>query len=192
MRKSQLLMRKKQFSAARIIVSEIIGSTQDDSVREFAENLILRIGNFETQTEISNRINKGNIYVVKESESLTPQELADLHQRIEIDSINKNLRKPHSEESRILGRVVKIDCAKNGVVFLVNTNESELRFVNKTFKELIFYTYQIQLKGGAIGCESDLSKFNSIITYRPSVESGESNGELVSIEFVPEYFEFRK
>jgi Tfp pilus assembly protein PilF len=192
LRKGELLLRKKDFENSRRIAKDIASKTSDESIRGFAENLTAQLSVHENQAEISSKINEGNIYVVKEGESLTPRELAELNQRIEIDSINNNLRKPLEGESRVIGRVNKINCSKNGVEFLVNANESEIRFVSKTFTELIFYTYQIQLKGGSIGCESDLSKFKSIITYKTSKGFGEANDELVSIEFVPEYFEFRK
>lgn len=190
LRRSELLLRKKEIEKSRESANEIFEKTTDKDVRDFAEKLLGRISNYEIQLEISNRINEGNKYIVKEDELLTPQELADLNRRIEIDSINKNLRKLQEGESRVIGRINRIDCDQKGVGFFVSTAEKDFKFVSKTFKELVFYTYQIQLKGGEIGCETDLSKFFSIVTFSSSTQPNEYDGELVSIEFVPDYFVF--
>lgn len=193
LRRSELLLRKKDFSASRAIAAEVYEKEIDQTIREFAKNLLEKIEDIENQNEFSNQIREANLYVVREDRPLTDQELAELNRRIEIDSINKNLRKPKKGEIRILGRVTKIDCAKKGVIFSVKSLEKDYSFASKTFKELVFYTYQIQLKGGEIGCESDLRNFYSIITYRDSAGAfGGTDGEIVSIEFVPDYFVFRE
>jgi tetratricopeptide (TPR) repeat protein len=193
LRKSELLMRKKDLINSRLIAEEVQKKAEEDSVREFASNLLENITNYENRIKISDQITEANRYLPKDYEKLTAEQLAALERRIEIDSINKNLREIKEGEKRVLGRVLDVNCSTKGVIFSIRTQENDLRFVNKSFQNLVFYTYQIQLKGGSIGCESNLSKYLSVITFKSTDSSNrEFDGELISIEFVPEYFEFRQ
>jgi DNA-binding Lrp family transcriptional regulator len=191
LRTGELYLRKKNFEKSREIVKNVLQTADDEIIRNYAQNTLEKIDTSEKQFEYSKEINKSNIYLVQADKPLTAQALEELNKKIEIDSINNNLRKLIDGEKRIIGRITKIDCAAKGVIFSVKTENNELKFVNKSFNGIIFFTYKIELKGGAIGCDSNLNEFISIITYTAAIdEKNGANGEIRVVEFVPDYFVF--
>lgn len=195
LRIGEVYLRQKRFEDARIVVRRILEQPGDDDIREFAETSLQKIDESEKQTEKIRVFNEQNAirnpYLIESAASMTPAELDALQRRIEIDSINTNIRQLKSGEERVLGNIVKIECVSGGVVFKVRTGSLEIELKNRDFNDITFYTYNVDLKGGQIGCGSDVAKSLSIITFRPPNSPGvDSKGSLVAVEFVPEYFTF--
>ncbi len=190
LRMSELYLLKEDFEKSRTIAKDIFENAANEKLRESARNTLDKIEPYKQQIERSKRINETNPYLIKAGKTLTAKELEELHKKIEIDSINGNLRKLNKAEKRVIGQITKIECASKGVIYSVKSEDRELRFINKGFIDTVFFTYRVELKGGAIGCETDLKDYHSIITYKPSIEETDSKGEIVAVEFVPDYFVF--
>lgn len=194
LRKAELLMLKEDFENSRYIVKNILDLSFDDKTKELAQNTLLKIENYQGFIERSKQNRSENKYLIEENRVLTADELAELSRRIEVDSINENLRKLKIDEQRILGKIVKVECDSKGILFNLVADKERFQFINQTFNEIVFYTYKIELKNGSIGCESNLSNYNSIITFKKlesSIENEKYSGKIISIEFVPSYFVFR-
>ncbi len=190
LRMSELYLLKEDFEKSRELAKDIFENAADDKIRDFAQKTLEKIESYKAQIERTQQINEANPYLIKTGKTLTATQLEELDKRIEIDSINRNLRKLKEGEKRVIGQITKIECAANGVIYSVNSENRELKFINKSFNGIVFFTYRIELKGGAIGCETDLKSYHSIITYKPHKEETDSKGEIIAVEFVPEYFVF--
>lgn len=190
LRMSELYLLKEDFEKSGEIAKNIFETANNEQTRKIAQNTLDKIESYKAQIERAKKINESNPYLIKAGKTLTAAELEELHKKIEIDSINGNLRKLNEGEKRIIGQITKIECASEGVSYTVKSENRELKFTNKSFNDIVFFTYRIELKGGAIGCESDLKDYHSIITYKPRGEEPDAKGEIVAVEFVPDYFVF--
>lgn len=193
LRKSELLMLKEDFDASKALAKIVFESSNDEKMRQLAQKTLEKIENYKSFIERVKQDKQDNPYLIENGKILTEDELEKLQKRMEIDSINSNLRKLKIGEKRIVGKISKIECASKGVIYQVQSENQNLQFINKSFNGIEFFTYKIELKNGTIGCETDLSSFSSIITFKPLIEeNSNSSGEIVSIEFVPDYFVFNE
>lgn len=110
-----------------------------------------------------------------------------------LQALNEALRKPLPGEQRLLGTLIEIECSGKNSTFLLQTGEAtgaplvftaELQRVRMT-------TFAPDLEGRQIGCEAKRLNNFIVLTYRPTKESkAKSAGEVISIEFVPNFFRF--
>jgi tetratricopeptide (TPR) repeat protein len=188
LRMAEIFSRKKQFDKALEIAGKVIKQTNEPELQSLARSTLQKINDYQKMVEeVRQRNLTSNPYVIDTDKPLTASELEELNRKIANDSINSNLRRPGPLEKRITGRIVKLECRNGKIYFDVENKDQKLRLITKSFQDLIIFTYNIELKGGAIDCGSDVAKHRAVITF---LETGDSEKEIVAIEFVPSYFEF--
>lgn len=190
LRKSELEMRKENFTEARKTALKIYQNAPDAGLRLYAQNTVQRIDSTEYQLLNSRRQEK---YPYSDAISETPfsdEEIARLRVKAMRESLNAVLRRPSSDEKRILGRIVGIDCRQNQIDFTVDSSDKRLKFSAASFEELYLMTFYAGMTKNEIGC-GNLNKDNSaVIIYRkPAVFKPDTAGEIISIEFVPKDFQ---
>ena len=120
----------------------------------------------------------------------TEEELERRKKRAMRAAINGALRPVKEGEQRVIGRVEKIDCAKRPIVFHIASGEDKFSVTSADFAGIDMNTFDGAASGVSVGCDSEISGLNIVITYLASTGAGGSRGTLRSLEFVPDGFGF--
>jgi hypothetical protein len=108
-----------------------------------------------------------------------------------MSALGQVLRKPDVGEARIRGVLTRIDCNAKGLVFTVKDGDRLLKLRNDGFSSIHFLAYTPEAQG-EITCGARQSSGAVVVIYRPSPETKTStDGQLVSVEFVPADFELK-
>lgn len=121
-------------------------------------------------------------------EQMTPEELKEANETPRIYSINQSLGPLKEGTNRVLGYITKITCPNGTVSYSVSADGETFTLTSKDFQGL-----ELQIYGGngasQVGCDADLSSSKAVLTYTPAkTRSGRSRGELLAIDFVPDFF----
>ena len=187
-RQAEILWRRNEFSKAREIALKAFQNADDDKTRLYAQNTLGIINALEAQAkEANSRREDGDEF----NKIYTEEELAYLRKIGILKSITASLRNPKSEEVRVLGSLRKIECGASGVEYFLKVNNQSLILNSKNFELLRIVSYNPEMANAEVGCNSIRKDVPAVVIYRP-FGGGKSSraGEIVSIEFVPENFEF--
>jgi tetratricopeptide (TPR) repeat protein len=192
MRLSEFYYRKENLEKAEEIARRVAEKTSDKSLVEYANRNLKMIETFRTNLEKVEEERKTPKNYVRNSDGiLTEEEQKVLMENLVVEALNQNLRKPKEGEERMIGVLSKIVCGKNGITYLLETNEKSVKLKSATFENLSLSIFNYSWDGENFGCGSSFEKNLVIITFRPQVKT-DSNaiGEIIGIEFVPNYFRF--
>ena len=128
---------------------------------------------------------------VDQTEPPSEAEMKRQQDEATLRTVNQALRAAAENETRVIGRVSRIDCRTRPLAFTVKTPAETFVVTSKDFDSLELNAYEVTAKGLQIGCESDISAINAVVTYRNNTAAkAPSRGDLVAIEFVPANFRF--
>jgi len=128
---------------------------------------------------------------VDQTEPPSEAEMKRQQDEATLRTVNQALRAPAENETRVIGRVSRIDCRTRPLAFTVKTPAETFVVTSKDFDSLELNAYEVTAKGLQIGCESDISAINAVVTYRKNAAAkAPSRGDLVAVEFVPANFRF--
>ena len=209
LRIAELYMRQDKFNDASALAGRIAKTTDEPEIKKQAENLLeqLRVRseimaqNAESRKRYEAAVAAGakdggmQPYLIKrgsDGREPTPEELKRQSQEFEIRAINRELRKPETAETRLLGKLSKIECKAGQVMYTVTTEKETFGLASKDFQALNFASFVMDTANAEIGCDAKLDAINAVLTYRarPTPGKGSVRGELVSVEFVPAHFRF--
>jgi hypothetical protein len=129
--------------------------------------------------------------VIEYGEDLpTPEVTAEMRARVEMIGLNEALRKTRDGETRVLGYLKKIECARGAISYHIEAEGKKVTLQSKDFQglELMALT---PVSGLEIGCNSVDRGLFAVLTYIPASDArSKIHGTLVSIELVPEHFRF--
>ncbi|MCD9187608.1 MAG: tetratricopeptide repeat protein [Pyrinomonadaceae bacterium] len=188
-RKAELLMKKNEFAAARLIAQKIIGNAADDQLKLYSINTLNLINNWEAQLESAKNLDKKRENPAVTEKPLSEEEILRLNQIAMRESLIEALRKPQPHEQRLIGFLEKAVCESNEVIFSFKNKEKIYKIRSNSFTDVIFISFTPNGAGKQFGCNSQKVEQFAVITYRPA-KNAVSNllGEAISIEFVPENF----
>jgi tetratricopeptide (TPR) repeat protein len=188
-RLAELYARKEDFANARRIAQKVFQTAPDDHLRVYAKSTIKNIDSYEAQLDDikNNRRRESNVT----DQALTEEELARINEKVMIESINFNLRRPKANEKRVLGFLTKIDCVDGEVIYYLKVENQNLQLRSENFDSLFLMSYDRDLANEQVGCGTVKMESFAVVIYRPqnNLKSKEA-GEIVSIEFVPKKFKF--
>jgi tetratricopeptide (TPR) repeat protein len=189
-RLAELHMLSQNFNAARKIVQRLILTASDDVLKVYAENTLVRINTLESQIlSLKQRKNTGNEIITEEP--VSADELARRRERAMLESLNRALRIPKADESRVLGVITKIDCSLQELVVSVQTNERQLNLRTDSLEGLTLIAFDESFAGTEFGCGVMKKQGLAVVTFRPlQTTQSKVQGEVVAIEFVPKNFRF--
>ena len=103
--------------------------------------------------------------------------------------IKNSLRKPLEGERRELVTPEKIECGGKSVIFIVKTGTQTLRLKTDSPQSLKIMAFTAETGPMQLGCGAKLPAVPAVITFRPSSDAKDKvQGEIVSLEFVPQGF----
>ena len=100
-------------------------------------------------------------------------------------SIQNDLRKPHKDETRLLGQIEKIECSDNNWVMQVTAGGQHLKFGPPRSGEPSLGWFTVASTQLPLECGSGIVPAYAVFTF---AKSDMLDGELHAIEFVPEGF----
>ncbi|MEJ7624377.1 MAG: tetratricopeptide repeat protein [Pyrinomonadaceae bacterium] len=119
----------------------------------------------------------------------TEAEMARMQHDAKIRSINEVLRTVSEGERRLVGRIEKIDCKKRPIAFTFKSDKESLTLTTKDFASLTLTSLDGDTSNVNVGCDADLSKFNTVVTYSTEAAgAGLPSGSIIALEFVPADF----
>lgn len=188
LRKAELDMRKENFTQARKNASDVYQNAENAGSRLYAQNTIQRIDSTEYQLLQSRRYEKLPYSDTISEKPFSDEEIARRRAKAMRESINAALRRPASDETRIFGNIVGIDCRQNQVDFTVKTDDKIVKLYAESFEMLQLMTFNDAFSKSQIGCGAANIE-NAVIIYRNLKNlKPDVSGEIVSVEFVPKEF----
>lgn len=181
----RIYYRQEKFDQARNLARQISAHAADATIRANAQILLSNVNSLEEQLR---QIRERNARQASENQSpaiqYSEEELIN-------QSLNEALRKPKAGEKRIIGFLSNVICDGAGINFIVNTKN---QIENKIFKlrandflSVRLMSFTTQASGKPIDCGARQPNDFVVANYRPSVQSKTNvDGEIVSLEFVPE------
>ncbi len=191
-RSAELFMRKEDFTNARRIAQKVFQTAPDEELRIYAQNSINLINSLEAQLIAIKNYND-RLKTEIPDKLLTDEEFAHLRELAILESINQGLRKPRTNEIRVLGYLTKIECGERDVEYFFKVDKKIIKLTSKDFDKLILVSFAKEMSNVQLGCETIKNEIFSVITYQPSKNTAtKTAGEILSIEFVPQNFKFLK
>jgi tetratricopeptide (TPR) repeat protein len=182
---AQINLRLTNYVEAETLAEKVFQSTGDKDLRLQAQSVALSARN------IRARLNSVEIEEIKGKE--TPLPVISQEEGL-LQALNEALRKPREGEQRVLGILIEIECSGKSSTFVVqsgnSTNGTQI-FNAPELQKVQMKTFAPDLEGRQIACEARKLSNPVVLTYRPAKETNTKyKGEVVSIEFVPNYFRF--
>lgn len=203
LRIAEIYMRQNKFAEAGAIVEKIARTTDDAEVRGRADSMLSQLAqrkmieerNAAEKKRYEAAIAAGGVggprilRRVETGKEPTEAEKAKMIEMERMRSINSSLRKTLDGETRVNGRIQKIDCKKRPLAYTIKTATETFTVTSVDFASLDLQALDPATQMAEVGCDADLAAFNALLTYKtPAAAKGTARGELVAIEFVPADF----
>lgn len=116
-----------------------------------------------------------------------PEDFEAKRREMMMQSVKNALRQPQAGETRLIGVLEKIECDNKAQYFVFNTETGVLKL--KVSQGLQLKSFIPDLGGVAFECGMKQFNANSVITFKPNTDKKPKfNGDLISLEFVPNSF----
>lgn len=190
---ASLYMNLQDYEKARPLIEGVRQSAEEAAVKDHAqrlfENLIYMEGRLDAEKQ-QGRSGKGKVLITPDGKPPTDEEIAKVRNEAEFEAINAALRIPRDGETRVAAHLSGIDCNDGRIVYTARSGNEQIRFFSHDFQKL--YLRKLEpATAKSIGCGTVKDEFYAILTYIPSGDiKAILKGELVSIEIVPERFDF--
>lgn len=104
-------------------------------------------------------------------------------------AIHDALKKPDNGQKREIGYLEKIECSGKTIVFIIRTTAKTYRLLNTSPETLRIAIFAPELGGLQFGCSIRPVEFPAVFIYtdKPGGKA-KTDGEIVSLEFVPKAF----
>lgn len=196
LRIAEINARQDKLAEAMAIADKIAKTADDAQIKSDAENLLSNIRRNEEQRrqyETAIKSAGGGVPVLSRGiveKEPTVEELEKAAAEANIVSINEALRKPAAGETRIIGRIENISCAKQPVVYTIRTDTENFKVSSADFQGLVLNTFDGQSAGRVeVGCDAKIAAAPAVLTYKAKPDPRKIiRGELVAVEFVPKDF----
>lgn len=200
---AELYLRQEKFDQASALADKVTKTADEPQLKSRAENLVSQIKqqkefavrNAEARKKYDDAIAAGakgggfrQIRLKRADGKMpTPEEVAKAEQEYENRALNSQLRIPQSFEKQLFGNVRKIECKGQRVTYEVKSGDETLLLSSTGFQSLHLMSYISN--GPVIDCGADLSSASVVLIYKQQTTAkNPSQGELISIEFVPANF----
>lgn len=188
LRRAEINLRKENFMEARKDALAVYRFASNEFIKLYAQNTIQRIDS--TEFQLARIRNEKTKYVnddIVTEKPLTEEEIRKLREKAVTEQIRAVLRRPKSEEKRVLASLSKIECGREKIDFVFKTQNGLLRLQSKSFDGVNLISFIEELSDFRLNCGNiNKENFASIIYGGIEVKTD----TLISIEFVPKGFKF--
>lgn len=182
---AQVNLRLTNYIEAETLAEKVFQAAADKDLRLNAQSIAVSARN------IRAHLNSIEIEEIKGKD--TPLPVISQEEGL-LQALNEALRKPAAGERRVLGILTEIECrGKSGTFVIQSTHpaNSTLVFSASELQKVPMRTFAPDLEGRQIGCETKRLANFVVLTYLPAKENNTKyKGEVVSVEFVPNFFRF--
>jgi hypothetical protein len=188
-------MNLPDYEKARPLAENVARTAGDSHLKARAESMLSNMAYMKEQIELEKsqgRTGSGRALITPEGKPPTDEQIAKVRAEAEFEAINAALRTPKGGEERVAAHLSKIECSGGNIVYIARAGDRPIRFQSKDFQGLYLKALEPSLTS-EIGCGTVKKEFFAILTYLPKENPKmRTRGELVSIEIVPEKFDFLK
>ncbi len=133
---------------------------------------------------------------VEESSPPAPEKNEDFDARRRaamMQGIKSALRQPQTGEKRELGFIEKVECGGKGMLFYFKVQAQMLKLAAASPQAIQIRGYTPEIERLQLGCAMKQVDIPVVFTYKESQNpKAKSNGDLISMEFVPKSFVLEK
>jgi len=189
----QLYMRKEDYKSARVWLEQVAKSTEEAG--QYARKMVADIDEYEkrmAEYEDLRVKSAGGGNSSTEPQIVVAADTAVVQTSDPSADLRAALRKPRDGEIQILATLMRIDCERKNITFVLKTTAGLLRLTIARFADAEIVTYTTDVKGD-ITCGPRLPVNTVVISYIPKTDKrAKSDGVLKSVEFVPSDFKLNK
>lgn len=191
-RLAELLFRLDKLEDAAAMAEKLVRTADGNEIKSRGESLIEKIGQKkEYERMVADRIKQNGVPPRNPNVTSTGETIAIDDPDANLRSINQSMRKVLAGEQRVIGSVQKIDCRAVPILYTIKVGAETFILRTEDFQSLTLNDFASELKDGQVGCDSNLSGYNTVITFIPkNTVKPVTKGELLAIEFVPKDFRF--
>ena len=187
----QILIRQEKAEEARQEAERLLRSSSDARVKKEAADLIKAANELTNAAASRGRqivIAGTRVPIIYQRKDLTDEQLAKIEEERVINNVNLLLERPGMGEKQAVGRLGKVACVEDRIVYRFTTDAGELNLSGRRFDDLRLKVLIEGTRSFSFRCDAKVTDDLAVITYR----SGAGNdGELLSIAFVPPFFKLR-
>ena len=186
---AQLYLRKERFGEARQLLTPIAQTSSDSELREQAATLAeaIRRGQ-ERRAQIQEELKKLAPVGISDRRAGPAMTLAAAPTVEDTDAVVADaLRAPRTGEKRAQGYLTGLDCNAKGITFQLRAGDRMLKFHSDSFDRMVITAFTTGI-GREIGCGPRKPENWIVLTYAAPRTGTYFDGEVRSIEFVPQAF----
>jgi len=189
----QLYMKTGDYKQAQLVFQQVVKSNAKDEVRQRAESVLTQLVAFQKQREQYEQARKSSganlttgarntsrVEIVANQNEETPTDPSSY--------LREALRKPGAGETQVQGTLLRLECDAKGITFVVQSGTQTLRLHAPNFEDIDITTYNPDVKGD-LSCGVRKPEDPIVVCFKPQANKAlKSDGEVISIEFVPAGF----
>jgi tetratricopeptide (TPR) repeat protein len=195
---AQIYLRQERIDEALTIAEGLYRAAENEALLRSEAQAVIKSANEYRRTKLAGdkvsieleSDNPRKPIIVKWS-SLTKEEIADIVQDREIFNLNIMIGRPGPDELQAVGFIEKIACSSERIFYSVKTSNGVLRLTSYSFDELRLKVLLNGTRSFAFACDSRLADEMVVVVYKPRKSLPGSDGELISVEFVPKFFKLK-
>jgi tetratricopeptide (TPR) repeat protein len=172
---AQIHLRREEFDTARGILAALIQSSINPQIHARAQSLLEGI---KPREEFVAHVKAMNAENFKEE---TP---TGLIQPCDAPQPGPQLKRLRFEGQQVCGLLVQVECAEDGVMLFVVAGTRTLKLHSDRLSRIRFVTYTTDVKG-QVTCGLRVPANPVLVTFRPAKVEGQTDGEVIAVEFVP-------
>jgi tetratricopeptide (TPR) repeat protein len=172
---AQIHLRREEFDTARGILDALIQSSINPQIHARAQSLLESV---KSREEFAARVKAMNAEAFKEE---TP---TGVIQPCDAPQPGPQFKRLRFEGQQVCGLLVQVECADDGVMLSVIAGTRTLKLHSDRLSRIRFVTYTADVKG-QVTCGLRVPANPVLVTFRPAKVEGQTDGEVIAVEFVP-------
>lgn len=191
---ARIRMRQEKVGDAKAIAERVFRVTASRNQRNEATEIIKLADEYVSAQSLLRtpqiRSSSARRLLILKRSDLTDAEVAKIDEEREVNNLNTLIERPSGTERQVLGRIDRILCPDDRIVYRLQTDSGILRLTGKSFDDLRLRILTQGTRSFVFRCNAQLAAELVVAIYRPAPLQ-HSDGGLVSLAFVPEIFRLK-
>lgn len=196
---AKILLRCEDVTRAGQIAEQVASTTSDIKRKAEANEIVKAVYDYNSARStavVPVRLNiilggRQRLVVLKRS-WLTDEDVAQIDRERENNNYNRLILRPISGETQIVGRIEKITCSGDSIIYRVRAKDTAIDLSSADFNGVRMTVAREGESTLQVGCGADISKELTVINYQPKVAPGtKTQGQITAISFVGDNFRLK-